>query len=84
MCKSLRAVGKHPTTRITYNMLGPVRACSNGGIENVPSVRASETIQEGAPSAALGGQFSRTAFFRVAPPIKWRLTRNIGKSTKLF
>jgi hypothetical protein len=49
-------VDKHPTTRITDNLLSAVRACSNSGIENVPSVCASETPQEGAPSAALGRQ----------------------------
>jgi hypothetical protein len=49
-------VGKHPTTRITDYLLSAVRACSNSGIENVPSVCATETTQEGAPSAALGSQ----------------------------
>jgi hypothetical protein len=44
-------VGKHPTTRITDNLLSAVRACSNSGIENVPSVCASETVQDGPPSA---------------------------------
>jgi hypothetical protein len=46
-------VGKHPTTRITDYLLSAVRVCSNSGIENVPSVCATETIQEGASSAAL-------------------------------
>jgi hypothetical protein len=43
---SVREVDKHPTTRITDNLLSAVRACSNRGIENVPSVCGSETIQE--------------------------------------
>jgi hypothetical protein len=49
-------VDKHHTTRITDNLLSAVRAWANSGIENVPSVCASETIQDGPPSAALGGQ----------------------------
>jgi hypothetical protein len=49
--KFLPSLFKHPTTRSTDNLLNAVRACSNSGIENVPSVCASETIQERAPSA---------------------------------
>jgi hypothetical protein len=37
-------VDKHPTTRITDNLLSAVRACSNSGIENVPSVCASQVM----------------------------------------
>src|SRR5712692_483854 len=50
-----RAVGKHPTTRITDILLGAARACSNCGIENVPSVCASDTTKKRASSAAPSG-----------------------------
>jgi len=42
----LREVGKHSTTRVTDNLLSAARACSNCGIENVPSVCASDTAKK--------------------------------------
>jgi hypothetical protein len=39
-------VDKHPTTRLTDNLLSAPRACPNCGIENVSSVGASETTKK--------------------------------------
>ncbi len=51
-----RAVGKHHTARITDVLLSAARACSNCGIENVPSICESDTTKKRAPSAALGSR----------------------------